>query len=109
MARVVIADDSAAFRALAARLVRAGGHQVAGEASDAAGAIRLVRALEPDALLLDVHLGTADGWEVAREVSALTRVIMVSSDPEAGSAGQVLRSRAERFVPKAELAAGPLL
>jgi two-component system, chemotaxis family, protein-glutamate methylesterase/glutaminase len=104
MARVLIADDSAAFRALARRLVRDHGHEVAGEAADAPAALRLARALAPDAVLLDVHLGAADGHAVARALGALDprpRVVMVSSDPDAH------RGRGP-FVAKAELATHPL-
>lgn len=111
MARVLIVDDSAPFRALAGRLLRDQGHVVAGEAADAAGALRLTRALRPDAVLLDVHLGTADGWTVARTLSRFDprpRVVMVSSDPDTGSPALLRTSRAARFVPKAELASSDL-
>jgi chemotaxis response regulator CheB len=95
MARLLIVDDSAAFRAIAARLIRDQGHQVAGEAGTAAEAVRLTVALRPDGVLLDVHLGAEDGYAVGRRLAALARpprVIMVSSDPDTGA------------VPKAELA-----
>ena len=98
MARLLIADDSAAFRALARRLVHDQGHQVAGEAASGAEALRLAELLAPDGVLLDVHLGADDGYAVGRRLAALARpprVIMVSSDPDAGAG----------TVPKAELAA----
>ncbi len=82
MARVLIADDSAAFRALAARLLRTTGHQIVGEASDGATALLLAERLAPDAVLLDVHLGADDGHAVARALRG-PRAIMVSSDPSA--------------------------
>jgi chemotaxis response regulator CheB len=88
VARVLIVDDSAAFRALAGRLLHDQGHQVAGEAGDAAEALRLAAALAPDGVVLDVHLGADDGWAVRRALAALAhppRVVMVSSDPDAGA------------------------
>lgn len=88
MASVLIVDDSAAFRALAARLVLAAGHQVAGEAADGAEALRLAEARRPDGVLLDVHLGADDGFAVGRALAALAhppRVIMISSDPGTGA------------------------
>jgi chemotaxis response regulator CheB len=97
VARVLIVDDSAAFRGLAARLLLAQGHQVAGEAADGAEALRLAEALSPDGVLVDVHLGLDDGFAVGRALAALARpprVIMISSDPATGA------------LPKAELA-GP--
>jgi CheY-like chemotaxis protein len=84
MARVLIADDSAAFRALAARLLRGVGHQVVGEAADGATALVLAERLAPDAVLLDVHLGADDGHAVARALRG-PRAIMVSSDPSAAA------------------------
>jgi chemotaxis response regulator CheB len=95
VASVLIVDDSATFRALAARLVRAEGHQVAGEAADAAEALRLAEALSPDGVLLDVHLGADDGFAVRCALAALARpprVIMISGDPDTGA------------LPKADLA-----
>jgi CheY-like chemotaxis protein len=84
MARFLIADDSASFRAMAARLLRHGGHQVVGEAADGATALLLAETLAPDAVLLDVHLGADDGHAVARALRG-PRAIMVSSDPTTGA------------------------
>jgi CheY-like chemotaxis protein len=95
MARFLIADDSAAFRALAARMLRDQGHEVVGEAADGAAALHLAATLAPDAVLLDVHLGADDGRAVARALRG-PRAILVSSDPDAG------------VLPKADLAARPL-
>jgi chemotaxis response regulator CheB len=88
MARVLIADDSAAFRALAARVIEQHGHQVAGEAADGTETLRLAAALAPDGVLLDVHLGADDGFAVRRALGALPRppqVILVSTDPDTGA------------------------
>lgn len=88
MARVLIADDSAAFRALAARVLEEHGHQVAGEAASGAETLRLAAALVPDGVLLDVHLGADDGFAVRRALAALPRapqVILVSTDPGTGA------------------------
>jgi two-component system chemotaxis response regulator CheY len=111
MASFVIVDDSAGFRRLAARLLRDQGHEVAGEASTRQEAVALARGLAPDALLVDVHLGADDGWQVARAVRALERaprVVMVSSDPGAGDPALVAGSGAEAFVAKEALAATDL-
>jgi two-component system, LytTR family, response regulator len=83
VARILIADDSAAFRALAARLLRVSCHEVVGEAADGATALLLADRLAPDAVLLDVHLGADDGHAVARALRG-PRPIMVSSEPAAG-------------------------
>jgi DNA-binding NarL/FixJ family response regulator len=88
MARFVIADDNAAFRALAARVLAADGHHVAGEAATAREAVHLTHTLTPDAILLDVHFGTADGRALARTLVRTyprVRVFLTSSDPDAGA------------------------
>jgi DNA-binding NarL/FixJ family response regulator len=88
MARFVIADDNAAFRALAARVLADAGHHVAGEAATAREVVDLARTLTPDAILLDVHFGAADGRALARTLAHTyprVRVILASSDPDAGS------------------------
>jgi DNA-binding NarL/FixJ family response regulator len=104
---VLIADDSAPFRALAARLLREEGHVVAGEAADAATTLRLARSLAPAAVLLDCHLGADDGWSVACALGDLRpapRVVMVSSDPDAGDPALLASCGAAAFVFKADLA-----
>jgi CheY-like chemotaxis protein len=111
MAAVLIADDSAAFRALAARLLRCEGHHVVGEAPDGPSALRLAHRLRPDAVLLDVHLGADDGWAVARALRSAPgppRVVMVSSDPDAGDQELADRHGADAFLAKATLAGADL-
>jgi CheY-like chemotaxis protein len=111
MAAVLIADDSAAFRGLAARLLRREGHHVVGEARDGRSALRLADRLRPDVVLLDVHLGADDGWAVARALRrapAPPRVVMVSSDPDAGDQELADRHGAHAFVAKAALAGADL-
>jgi DNA-binding response OmpR family regulator len=101
-----VADDNRAFRSLCARLLEAQGLQVVGEAADGDTAMRLARSLTPDMVVLDVHLGRHDGWEVARRLRGLARaprVIMISSDADAGDPALVANVGADRFVPKDEL------
>jgi two-component system response regulator EvgA len=104
--RVLVADDNPAFRSLCARLLKAQGLQVVGEAADAATVVRLARRLAPDVVVLDVNLGTQDGWEVARRLRGLVpapRVVMISGDADAGDPVLVARVGAHRFMPKEQL------
>jgi CheY-like chemotaxis protein len=82
MARsVLVVDDDAAFRKLAARMLIAAGLVVVGEAATAADASVAAAALRPDAALVDVMLADGDGIALATELTALPwglRVLLTS-------------------------------
>ena len=102
---VLIVDDEAGFRTQAGRLLALRGFQIAGEAGDAAGALRLARELKPGAVLLDVNLPDRSGIEVARALARMPsspRVLLTSADADVGSE-QVDECGAVAFVPKDEL------
>jgi CheY-like chemotaxis protein len=63
--RVLIVDDSAAFRSAVRALLTRRGYQVVGEADTAAHAVEAVERLGPHAVLLDVHLPDGSGFELA--------------------------------------------
>jgi serine/threonine-protein kinase len=67
---VVLADDSVLLRAGIARLLAELGHEVVGEAGDAAGLLALLD-LEPDIVLVDIRMPpthTVEGLEVAARI-----------------------------------------
>ena len=105
--RVLIVDDQPSFRGMARRVLEWRGYVVAGEADCAASAIAAAERLAPDAVLLDVCLGEASGFDVA---CTLTRarpglaVVLISSI-DYGQCEALLRSCGARgFVLKSELA-----
>lgn len=74
MIRVLLADDQSLVRAgFRALLDAQPGIEVAGEAADGEDALRLVRQLRPDLVLMDIRLPVLDGL-------AATRII--TGDPE---------------------------
>ena len=101
--QVVVADDHPLFReGVIASLSADGGIVVVGEAGEAETAVRVVREVLPDVVLLDVDMPGSGLWAASRIASAspATRVIMltVSEDEDhllaamkAGASGYVLK------------------
>src|SRR5947209_17603598 len=71
--RILIADDHPIFRAGLRRLLEAEPDlKVVGEACDGAEAVKLVRQLRPDILLLDLAMPRHPGLEALRARSSAT-------------------------------------
>jgi DNA-binding NarL/FixJ family response regulator len=110
-ASVLVVDDDPAFRALAQRIILASGLGVIGEAGTVAAATAAALDLRPDSVLLDIGLPDGDGITLARVLADLPwrpRIVLTSTDADAASPDDVLRSGAETFVPKADLPTVPL-
>jgi DNA-binding NarL/FixJ family response regulator len=104
----VIVDDNALFLEGAADLLRREGLDVVGVASNSAKAIRLVAELRPDVVLVDVDLGDEDGFELTQrlyDVSATSKVILVSTHAEEDLAHLIEGSPALGFIAKTRLSA----
>ena len=67
--RVLVVDDDAAVRDSLARTLRFEGHEV-DTARDGLEALAMVRAGEPDAVILDVSMPAMDGLEACRRLRA---------------------------------------
>ena len=86
--RVLLVDDHDLFRTgLRNLLEEHGGLQVLGEAANGVEAVRLVRELAPDVVVMDLNMPAMSGVEATRHISALsplTRVIVLTiSDQDA--------------------------
>jgi len=67
--RVLIVDDHDGIRASIARLVHAGGHEVA-EAASGAEAMTLARVFQPECAIVDISMRGMNGLELARQLKA---------------------------------------
>ena len=103
---VLVVDDDAAFRSLAGRMLTALGLSIVGEAATVAAAREAANALRPHAALIDVGLPDGDGVALAGEIAALPwqpRILLTSSDPDAGRLIDIHAKAGLTFVPKSEL------
>jgi len=86
--RVLLVDDHDLFRTgLRNLLEEHGGVQVLGEAENGAEAVRLVRELAPDVVVMDLNMPTMSGVEATRLISnqsPLTRVIVLTISDQDG-------------------------
>jgi two-component system, NarL family, nitrate/nitrite response regulator NarL len=101
----LIVDDSAAFLQAAERLLERQGLTVAGVASTAAEALERARELRPDVVLVDIVLGDASGFDVARRLADGPTVILVSTHAESDFADLIAETPAAGFLAKGDLSA----
>ena len=101
---ILVVDDHTLFRrGLIALLEQYPGLQVVGEAGDAAQALRLAPALQPDIILLDNHLpGVAgiDAVQDLRKLAPAARVLMLTVSEDAQDLATALRNGAQGYLRK---------
>jgi DNA-binding NarL/FixJ family response regulator len=112
--QVLLVDDQAGFRRAAARvLARMPDFELVGEVDTGEASVEAARELEPDLVLMDVHLPGIDGTEATRRIlseasSANGRplVFLLSTYEASDYAVQTVACGAAAYLAKAEF--GPL-
>jgi DNA-binding NarL/FixJ family response regulator len=101
--RVLIVDDHDLFRTGLRNLLEEQGLHVAGEAASGAEAVRAVREIAPDVVVMDLNMPGMGGVEATRHIAAvapLTRVVVLTISDEdsdvmdailAGACGYLLK------------------
>lgn len=82
---LLIVDDHAGFRSRAKRALELDGFHVAGEAEDIASGVLACADLQPDVVLLDIHLPDGSGIQEAprfADAAASARVVLISTYDE---------------------------
>jgi DNA-binding NarL/FixJ family response regulator len=110
VSRVYLVDDHALVRDGMRAVLEASGHEVVGEADQPGAARADIQQLQPDVILLDLHLGSNSGMEVLAELprrapEARTIVLTMSPQPQhitealrLGASGYVLKGSSAREV-----------
>ncbi|MEV5611267.1 response regulator transcription factor [Streptomyces sp. NPDC052225] len=106
MIRVLLADDQSLVRAGFKALLDAQSDiEVAGEASDGDEAVRLVRELRPDVVLMDIRMPVLDGLAATRRIGgdpdlADVKVVMLTTFELDEYVFEAIRSGASGFLVK---------
>ena len=85
--RVLIADDHDLFRTGLRSLLEEQGVEIVGEAASGAQAVRLVRDLAPEVVVMDLNMPEMNGVEATRQIAAsspLTRVLVLTISDQDG-------------------------
>jgi two-component system nitrate/nitrite response regulator NarL len=108
---VLLVDDDPEFRALETGVLRGWGVRQVFEAGTVSEALIETARHEPETVLVDIRLPDGNGYTLATELTARERsprVVLISSDSDAGDDVRAERVGALGFVAKHELIDGRL-
>jgi len=99
--RVLLADDHALFRDGLRSLLEARGVEVVGEARNGREAIDQTRRLNPEVVLMDLHMPELDGLAATRLISAEqpdVKVVILTASEEDGHLFEAIKSGAQGYL-----------
>ncbi len=102
--RILVADDHTLVRAgLTSLIARLSDMEVVGEASDGRHAMRMVRELKPDLVLMDIAMPGLNGLEAAERIKSLEpqiKIIILSMHASEEYVAQALKAGASGYLLK---------
>jgi CheY-like chemotaxis protein len=104
MKKVLVADDKATSRELIRTVLENRGYAIS-EASDGIEALRLARELQPDLIILDLHMPGVDGFGVIAELRrepkfASTPIMALTASAMQGDRERALAAGFDSYVSK---------
>ncbi len=104
MKKVLIADDKPTSRELIRTVLETCGYEIA-EASDGVEALRFARQLEPDLIVLDLHMPGIDGFGVIAELRqdkrfSATPIMALTASAMQGDRERALAAGFDSYVSK---------
>jgi DNA-binding NarL/FixJ family response regulator len=108
MIRVALADDYPEMR-VSLRLLLSFSREIelVCETSNGQEAVDCVKRIQPDVLVMDIHMPVLDGFEATQQITDLlvpTRVILISTYTGSFIARRAAAAGAQGFVPKDDVA-----
>lgn len=104
MTRILLIDDHPLFRKGVAQLVRADDSlELVGEASDGASGVAMATALQPDVILIDLHMKPMNGIQVLRALKAAgvpSRCVMLTVSDDERDVLEAMRAGADGYLLK---------
>jgi DNA-binding NarL/FixJ family response regulator len=103
MSRIYLVDDHAMVRDGMRAVLEAAGHQVVGESDQPVQALADLQQLEPDILLLDIHLRDRSGLELLSDIQRRglsVRCVMLTMSAQSRHIADALRMGAMGYVLK---------
>lgn len=101
MIRVVVVDDEEMIRsAIVSLLALEEDLEVVGEAANGADGLDVIERHRPDVVLLDLEMPPTDGIEVAEQVQAPTRTVLMTRHARPGVLRRAMAAGISGFVPK---------
>lgn len=101
--RVLLIDDTSAYRMLLRLVLEGGGFEVVGEAADGTSGIEQAEALQPDLILLDLSMPVMDGFEALPHLlmaAPAARILVLTGYVQEVVGGRVVEMGAHGIVEK---------
>ncbi len=106
MAKILVVDDAIFTRKLLTDILKKEGHEVTGEAENAAEAVKLYKKLKPDIVTMDIIMPEKEGLDGIGAVKAIVKddpnakIIMVSAMGQQEMMVDAIQAGAKDFIVK---------